>query len=142
MTRSAEPEREIVRRVLPFGPPAILLALLLGGLASGWNAGLSAAVGVSVVYVNSLIHGLSLTWAARISPTVLYAVAMGGFIVRLGTILALLLILDRTAFFSPHAFLAAVIPATIALLVYEMKLLATGVGQGVPAAASGGQVKP
>jgi ATP synthase protein I len=129
MTRSAEPEREIVRRVLPFGPPAILLALAAGRVASGWDAGFSAAIGVAVVYVNSLIHGISLTWASRISPTALYGVGMGGFVVRLGAILALLFALNRVSFFSPLAFLLAVVPATAVLLIYEMKLLAGGIGQ-------------
>lgn len=117
-----------MRRVLPLGPPAIFLALAVGGLASGWNAGLSAAIGVAVVYVNSLVHGLSLARAARISLTALHAVGMGGFVVRLGAILALLFALDRMSFFSPLAFLLAVVPATTLLLVYEMKLLAGGIG--------------
>jgi hypothetical protein len=129
MTRSAEPEREIVRRVLPWGPPAIVLALAMGRLAAGWDAGLSAAIGVTVVYVNSLVHGLSLAWAARVSSTALFAVGMGGFVVRLGAILALLFALDGLAFFSPLAFLLAVVPATTLLLGYEMRLLARGVGQ-------------
>jgi ATP synthase protein I len=128
MTRTAEPEWEIVRRVLPFGPPAILLALGAGLLASGWDAGLSAAIGVTVVYVNSVVHGLSLAWGARISPTALYAVGLGGFIVRLGTVLGLLFALDRLSFFSPIAFLLAVVPATALLLVYEMRLLSGVIG--------------
>jgi hypothetical protein len=128
MTRSAEPEREIVRRVLPFGPPAILLALGAGRLVSGWDVGLSAAIGVGVVYVNSLVHGLSLAWAAKVSLTALFAVGMGGFIVRMGAILGLLFALDRLAFFSPHAFLLAALPTTALLLGYEMKLLG-GLGQ-------------
>jgi ATP synthase protein I len=128
MTRTAEPEWEIVRRVLPFGPPAILLALGAGLLASGWDAGLSAAIGVTVVYVNSVVHGLSLAWGARISPTALYAVGLGGFIVRLGAVLGLLFALDRLSFFSPIAFLLAVVPATALLLVYEMRLLSGVIG--------------
>jgi hypothetical protein len=141
MTRIAEPEREIVRRIIPFGPPAILLALLVGRLAAGWDAGVSAAIGVAVVYVNSLLHGLSLSWAARVSLGALYAVGLGGFMVRLGAILVFLLVLDRLAFFSPHAFLAAVVPATITLLAYEMKLLAAGLADH-PVVAAGGRAEP
>jgi ATP synthase protein I len=129
MTRSAEPELEIVRRVLPWGPPAIVLALVVGRLVAGWDSGLSAAIGVAVVYVNTVVHGFSLAWAARVSPTALYAVGMGGFVVRLGAILALLLALDGLAFFSPVAFLVAVMPATAVLLAYEMKLLSGTIGR-------------
>jgi hypothetical protein len=137
MTRSAEPEQEILRRILPFGPLAMVVALVVGRMASDWNVGVSAAIGVAVVYVNSLVHGLSLSWAAKVSLTALYGVGLGGFVVRLGAILALLFGLSRTAFFSPHAFLAAVVPATVVLLAYEMSLLGGVLGRGLPAATDG-----
>jgi hypothetical protein len=128
MRGSAEPEREIVGRVLPFGPPAIFLALVAGGLAGGWRSGWSAAIGVAVVYSNSVVHGLSLARAARSSLTALSAVAMGGFVLRLAAIVVLMFWLSRMSFFSPLAFGLAVVPATLVLLGFEMRLLATGVG--------------
>jgi hypothetical protein len=89
----------------------------------GWGAGWSAAIGVAVVTLNHVAHGLSLAWAARISPTMLFAVGMGGFVLRLGTILLILVLLDRLPWFSAVAFVVSVVPATILLLVYEGKLL-------------------
>ena len=118
-----EPEREIVRRALPWAAPALGLTLTLGSLIGGWNAGWSAAIGVGVVLLNLVAHGLSLAWAARISPSMVFAVGMGGFVLRLGSILLILVLLDRLAWFSAAAFVAAVVPATIALLVYEAKVL-------------------
>ena len=53
----------------------------------------------------------------------LYAVGLGGFLVRLGVIVLVIALLQQTAWFSIVAFIAALIPATIALLVVEMKLL-------------------
>jgi len=129
MEPRAEPEREMVRRVAPYGPPAIVLALFVGGLAAGWNVGLSAAIGVAIVMANFVVNGLSLARAARVSLTALSAVAMGGFVVRLGVIVAIMFLLDRFAFFSPLAFGLAVLPATILLLGFEMKLMAGGVGR-------------
>jgi hypothetical protein len=52
------------------------------------------------------------------------AVGLGGFMVRLATLTIALLLLDRLSWFSPLAFAVAFAPATIALLVVEMKLLA------------------
>lgn len=95
----------------------------------GWGAAWSAAIGAAIVLANFVVHGLSLSWAARISLTVLSAVAVIGFVARLGTILLIMLLLDRLETFSPLAFLLAVVPATLALLVFEMRLLASGVGQ-------------
>ena len=125
---SAEPELEMVRRGVWFGPPAFVLSLAIGAAAGGWNIGRSAAIGIAVVLANFVAHGVSLAWAARRSLTVLAAVAMGGFIVRLGAIVAVMFFLNRLSFFSPLAFGLAVVPATILLLVFEMRLLAGGLG--------------
>jgi hypothetical protein len=141
MTRSAEPEREMIRRAMPFGLPAFGLALLIGVLAGGWNAGWSAAIGIAVVFLNLTASALSLAWAARISLQALSAVAIGGFIVRMGAIFGLMLLLDRIAFFSPLAFFLAVVPATLAVLGYEMKLLARGLSDPTVGVAVGGPLR-
>ncbi|MGH2661119.1 MAG: hypothetical protein ACRDHS_16070 [Actinomycetota bacterium] len=120
---SVEPERELIRRALPFGPPAAVLALLAGAALGGWDAGASAAIGAAIVFVNFAVHGWSLSRAARISLTVLYAVGLGGFVVRLAAIVGIMLALDRLAFFSPLAFGLAVVPATVGLLVLELRQL-------------------
>lgn len=117
-----EPERELVRRVLPFAIPALVVAFAVGGLTGGRDIAWSAALGILVVAANFAANGLSLAWAARISPNVLFGVAMGGFAVRLGAVLVVMLLLDRLAFFSPTAFVAALVPATVALLVLEIRL--------------------
>lgn len=118
-----EPEREMVRRALPYAAPALILALAAGVLLDSWNAGWSAAIGVAVVVANLVAHALSLAWAARISPTMVFAVGMGGFVLRLATILIILVVLNGLPWFSPVAFVAAVVPATLLLLVFEAKVL-------------------
>ena len=98
---TVEPERELVRRVLPFVPVAVLVAF-----AVGWVLGGSGAA-----------------WAAKVSPTMLAIVALGGYLVRLIIFTMVLVGLNTLAWFSPLAFALALMPATIALLVYEAKLL-------------------
>ncbi len=117
------PERELIRRISPFALPVAIGAFALGTLLDGTDAGWSAAIAIAVVYVNFVAHGSSLALAATISPTVLYAVGLGGFIVRLGVIVLVIALLQQTSWFSIVAFIAALIPATVALLVVEMKLL-------------------
>jgi hypothetical protein len=129
MTRTTEPERAIVRRVLPFGPPAAIAAFLIGGLAVDWGTGWSAAIGVGVVVTNAVANAVLLSRAVRISLTAYSAAVMGGFIVRLAVIVAIMFALNRLSWFSPLAFGLAVVPATILLLTYEMKLVASGLGQ-------------
>lgn len=117
-----EPEHELIRRVLPLGPLAIVFAFLLA-LPAGWKAGASSALGMGTVLANFLIHGWSLAWAARLSLSVFYAVAMLGVVVRLGAIIAAMLWLKGFAFFSPLVFLLAAVVGTIALLAFEMRQL-------------------
>jgi hypothetical protein len=118
-----EPERALVRAVTPWAVPAFALALAIGWAAGGRDAALSAAIGIAVVFANLAAYGWSLATAARISPTVLAAVAMGGYVIRLGIVVVLLLLLDRLAFFSPLAFGLAVMPATVFVLAYELRML-------------------
>jgi hypothetical protein len=117
------PERELIRRIAPWALPAVIVAFALGTWIGGTHAGWSAAIAIAVVVSNFVAHGWSLALAATISPTVLYAVGLGGFVVRLGIIVVVIALLDQTAWFSVVAFIAALVPTTIALLVVEMKLL-------------------
>lgn len=113
-----------MRRLLPFVPFAAAAAFAIGAAIGGPEAGWSALLGVAVVGANLIASAVPLAWAARISATALLAVALGGFVVRLGAILVVLLALDGTAWFSAAAFVAAVVPTTVATLAAEMRLLA------------------
>ena len=120
---AVEPERELIRRISPFALPVAALAFAAGALLSGADAGWSAAIAIAVVFANFLAHGSSIAWGARVSPVMLYAVGLGGFIVRLAVIAVAMLLLQQLDWFSVVAFVAALVPATVALLVVEMKLL-------------------
>ena len=124
MTRTGEPEHELVRRLLPYSLPAFVVAASAGALLGGAGAAWSAGIGVAAVTANFLGYAYSVAWAARIAPTVLMVVGLGGFVVRLAALTIALLLLDQLAWFSPVAFAAAFVPTTIVLLVFEMKLLA------------------
>ena len=122
MTR-VEPERELVRRVLPFVPLVAAVAVGLGYAAGGADAAWSAAIGIAIVTANFLMFALSIAWAATISPTMIAIVALGGYLVRLIVFTSALVILTKLSWFSPVAFALTLVPATIALLVYEAKAL-------------------
>lgn len=124
MTTTVDPERELVRRLLPFSVPALAVAAGAGAAIGRAGAAWSAAIGIVVLTLNFVAHSGSMAWAARISPMVLMAVGVGGYVVRLAAFTVALLLLDRLSWFSPLAFIAAFAPATIALLVMEMRLLA------------------
>jgi ATP synthase protein I len=121
--KGPEPEKETIRRVLPFALPAAAIAMAAGTLTSGWSAGWSAVIGVAVVAANFVAHGLSLAWAARISPTMIFAVGLGGFFLRLVVIVLVLVMLRTFPWFSSLSFAVAVVPATVVLLIAEARLL-------------------
>lgn len=123
MTR-VEPEREMVRKALPLAVPALLVAIGVGWWLGGRDAAASAAVGVVVVFANFALYGLSLAYAARISLIVLFAVGMAGYIVRLAAVVVIILGLKQLSWFSVVAFVAALVPTTIVLLSFEIKLVA------------------
>jgi hypothetical protein len=120
---TVEPERELVRRVLPFVPIAVVAAFAVGWLAGGSGAAWSAAIAVAIVAANFVAFALSIAWAAAVSPTMLAIVALGGYLMRLIVFTLLLVGLNTLAWFSPLAFVCALMPAVIALLVYEAKIL-------------------
>jgi len=120
---TVEPEREAIRRVLPWAPVALVAAFALGQLFGGTDAAWSAAIAVVIVVVNFVAAALSVAWAARISPPILFAVAMGGFLVRLIVYTVALVLLNTLEWFSPLAFALTLIPTVIGLLVIEARSL-------------------
>ena len=118
-----EPERELIRKVTPIGVAAIPITFFAGFGVGGWGIGLSAAIGVAVVLGNFLANAASLAWAATISPVIVYAVGLGGYVVRLMVFVVLMVLLRQLDWFSTVAFIATFVPATVVLLVAEMKLL-------------------
>jgi hypothetical protein len=118
-----EPERALIRRVTPFAPPAAVVAYVVGALFGGADAGWSAAIAIVIVYLNFVANALSIAWAASTSPTIVSIVALGGYVVRLIVYTVALVLLNQLSWFSPVAFALALVPAIIALLVYETKAL-------------------
>lgn len=141
------PERELVRRALAPGAAAVPVALALGWALGGAEAAWSAAFGIVAVIANFAAHGLSLAWASRISLAAVHAVAVGGFVVRLGALVGALFALSGLDWFSPLAFALTVVPATMLLLGYEAWHALRGVGAELeipadPAAARAASAAP
>jgi hypothetical protein len=118
----------MIRRALLPGCLALVAAFGIALLVSGPAAGASAALGVLVVLANFAAHGWSLAWASRVSIPAVQGVALGGFVVRMAVIFGAMFALNSLSWFSAIAFGAAVVPATLALLVFETRLVLRGLG--------------
>ncbi len=130
--------RALVPALVAFGV-AVAVGWVFGGAGSAWSAGIA----IAIVTVNFVAHGLSLAWASTISVGVVMAVALGGFALRLGVVVAAMFALNTLSWFSPVAFALAVVPATLLLLGYEARLAINGLGADLqipadPAAARAG----
>jgi hypothetical protein len=118
-----EPERALIRRVSPFAVPAAIVAFVVAALFGGAPAGWSAVIAIGIVYANFVANALSIAWAATVSPTLVSIVALGGYVVRLVIYTIALVLLNQLGWFSPVAFALALVPAVVALLVYEAKAM-------------------
>lgn len=119
----------MVRRAVLPAVIAFPIALLLGWTIGGPGVGISAALGIAVVFANFAVHGWSLAWASTISIPAVHAVSLLGPVARIAAVVGLMFVLERlTTWFSPLAFGLAVVPGTLLLLVYEARLTIRGVG--------------
>ncbi|MGI9606598.1 MAG: ATP synthase subunit I [Acidimicrobiales bacterium] len=117
------PEREIahdmVRRAVLVGP--VMLVVL--GSIWGVSGALSAALALGLVIVNFLIASSLITWGARISPQMLMSTVLGGYVLRLALLTAVVLPIRHADWFSVAPFAIALIVTHLGLLVWEMRFV-------------------
>jgi ATP synthase I chain len=77
---------DLVRHGLLIAPAVVLIA----GLIRGVDGAASAALGLAVCLLNFLAAALSLEWGTRRSGNALFAVALGGFLFRMASIVIVL----------------------------------------------------
>lgn len=110
------PEREIafdlVRRSLWVAP----LFLALGALGWGLDGVVSVSLALGLVALNFASGAAIITYALRISPTVLYGAVLVGYLVRLGVMTGVVLAVRTTDWFNA-------VPFAVALLVTHLGLL-------------------
>lgn len=105
------------------GIAGVGLALLLGGFAAGFGVGASAALGIAVVLASFMTAGLSVSWAAGISFRAFQLVALVGFLVRVGAVVAVLAFLSHLAWVSDRALEFGAVPALILFVGAESLLV-------------------
>jgi hypothetical protein len=109
--------RDLVRRGLPAAPVVILVC----GLVWGVGGAISAAYGVAIVLVNFLIAASLLAWAARISLTMVMVASLGGFLLRMGLVVAAVLLVKDTAWISLPALCLTILVTHLGLLLWETR---------------------
>lgn len=108
---------DMLKRAIPVAPAIVLVAGLLGGSKGAW----SALLAVAVVAANFVLAAVSLSWAARTSPIALMATALGGFLVRMGLLTAVILAVRHASWINLSAFAITILATHLGLLFWEMR---------------------
>jgi hypothetical protein len=108
---------DMARRGLWVIPAVVAAAGAVWGVEGIW----SGLVAVAVVLVNLVLAAVSLSWAARRSLTLLMAVAMGGFLVRMGLVTAVLLAVRNQPWIDLVALGVTVLVTHLGLLFWELR---------------------
>jgi hypothetical protein len=118
--RTVDPEKDLAfdmaRRALPLAPVVVLVALVRGG-DGAW----SALLAVAVVVFNLVLSALMLSSAARVSPTALMGAALGGFLVRMLLVTAVVLAVRHQPWIDLPTLAVAILGTHLALLAWELR---------------------
>ncbi len=110
---------DMVKRGLPLAP----LVVLVGGLVRGWSGAASAGVAVAVVLANLVIAAVILTWAARISLSMIMAGALGGFAFRMGLLTLLVVAVKDRPWIDLPTLAVSILLTHLGLLFWETKFV-------------------
>ncbi|MDH3249306.1 MAG: hypothetical protein OEQ47_10105 [Acidimicrobiia bacterium] len=114
--------RHTAARLVWVGP--ILIAIF--GLLGGWDGAIGATIGVVVVGANFLIAGVMLSMALKISLSMYHAAALFGFFLRLGLLVAAMLLIVQFFEIDRVAFGISAVLAYIVSLILESVAVARG----------------
>ena len=123
-TDSPPVERMIVADMLRRGWPALLV---LTGLGAFWGLDglLSSGYGVALAVANAALAAAMVSGAARISLGMLYAAALGGYLVRLGLITVAVLAVVNQAWVEVVPLSGALVVAHLGLFIWEARFVST-----------------
>lgn len=118
------PERrvagDLARKGLLAGPPLVLFCALGWGLDGLW----SALLALGLVLLNFLAGAAVIGLCARFSPAVLMAGVLGGYLLRLGIITAVVVPIRNAEWFNALPFALVLLVLHIGLLIWELRHVA------------------
>ncbi len=117
-------ERMIVADMLRRGWPALLVLTALGGIW-GIDGVASAGFGTGLAVANAALAAALVSGAARISLGMLYAAALGGYLVRLGLITVAVLAVVNQPWVEVVPLSAALVSAHLGLFIWEARFVST-----------------
>lgn len=114
--------RHTVKRAVYVGP----LVIALFGVLRGLDGLIGSTIGVAVIVGNFLLAGAMLSLAMRISLAMYHAAALFGFFLRLGLIMATMLLIVQFVEIDRLAFGISAVVTYMVLLALEAIAVARG----------------
>lgn len=108
---------DLLHKALPLGAAVVVIA----AIARGGAGAATACLAVGIVVVNLIGAALSLDWAARRSPAVLMATALGGFLGRMAIIVAVIGAVREHTWVDLPTLAVSVLATHLALLIWESR---------------------
>ncbi len=114
-------ERELAFDMVRRGLWAAPVLVLLGALAWGGDGAWSAVVAIALVLVNLTLSALALSWAARVSLTMIMVVALVGFAARMGLVTLVVYLVRDEPWIDLTALAVGVLVTHLGLLFWELR---------------------
>ncbi len=108
---------DMAKRGLVIAPLLVLLGALIWGGDGAW----SLLVAVAIVLVNLTLSAVALSWAAKVSLTMIMAVALGGFAVRMGLVVLVVALVRDEPWIDLTALAVGVLVTHLGLLFWELR---------------------
>ena len=114
-------ERELVIDIAKkamFVAPAVIAG---GAIVRGGAGAASAGFAVAVVVFNLVVSGVTLSWAARTSLNLLMIAALGGFLLRMGLLVAVISAVRHQSWVDLPTLAITLLVTQLGLLFWETK---------------------
>lgn len=117
------PEQMVARDLVKHGLMALPVALVLGFIGWGADGVASVAFAYALVLANFLVAATLLGWAAKVSYGLLMAVSLFGFLIRMGAIIAAVLLVADQPWVADVPLAVTLIVTHLGLLFWETKFV-------------------
>ena len=115
-----EVSTDMVKRGLVVAPLLIAISAVIWGADGAW----SAAFAIALVLVNFLLSAALISYTAKISLGLMMGATLFGYLIRLGLIMAAVLLVKDAGWISLPALGTTIIVTHLGLLFWEMKYVA------------------
>ena len=115
------PEREVARDMVRKALPAAPVFLIAAAIGWGLDGALSSAYALALVCANFLVAAALMAWSARISLSLMMAVVLGGYIARLGLLVAAVVPLRNAGWMELTPLAVTLGVAHLGLLLWELR---------------------